>query len=350
MGHDPGICHWVVAAVRAAAGSGSDGSETCQRPLPGDRLPVIVESPHRPEIHGPVSERRGEHRGADARADRPVPLRPGRAARAGDRGAHHHRGHRDRADPAHRPRSRAARPAAADAAPGGLRRTGRRRRVRHRRHPAPPHLGRGPRAGPRRQAPAHPGPAARLGRRGGLHQPLRRRRGEGHPVRRRPRHARGQRVGGLPLLRPCHGGRQEPAHPAGPQRPPRPPGPAQDGPAHLAHHHQRQAAAVPSGVPAAHRAGAGSPGVRGGHGLRGRPDHRGRLGGLPGAVAPGGARAPAEAGRGHAQPERGTGAAVAGPLAAPRVVTSTPGDQVVFSSSPAAESGRRESRAASSVG
>ncbi|MGC0426342.1 DNA-binding IclR family transcriptional regulator [Streptomyces sp. SAI-195] len=90
------------------------------------------------------------------------------------------------------------------------------------------------------------------------------------------------------------------------------------GPPDLAHHHQRQAAAVPAGVPAGHRARPRPPGVRGGHGLRGRADHRRVRRGLPGPVAPGRARAPAAPGRGRAEPERGTGAAVPGDLGSVR--------------------------------
>ncbi len=165
-----------------------------------------------------------------------------------------------------------------NAPPGGVRRAGRRRRVRRRCRPRPAGLRPRPRPGTARETPADHRPAARLGRRRDLHQPLHRRRGARHPVRRGSRDPRGERMGGLPgssahasavgknLLRSAR-----------PERPARPPLPPQDGPPHLADHHQRAAAAVPARRPAGHGAGARPPGVRDRHGLRGRPHHRGLL-------------------------------------------------------------------------
>ena len=166
-----------------------------------------------------------------------------------------HRSHRRRARPAHRPRPRAADHAPADAAPRGLRRADRRRGVRHRRGPQPARLRAA--AASRRCARSSSAPWTGCATRSAppstsAGTSTARSRSPSTPTG--PTHPGGQRVGRLPLLRARHRDRQEPARPARPQRPARPPLPAQDGPPHLAHDHQRQAAAVPPGDPAADRA------------------------------------------------------------------------------------------------
>ncbi|RKT02187.1 hypothetical protein BX286_0053 [Streptomyces sp. 3211.6] len=118
---------------------------------------------------------------------------------------------------------------------------------------------------------------ARRGRRRGLRRRLHRRRGLHHPVRRQPHRPRRPRVGGLPRSRTRLRRRQGPPGPTQPRRPPRPPRPPPHGGLHPPHHHQPRGAVRRTRHPRPRRALGRPPGVRPGHGVRGRADsHRHR--------------------------------------------------------------------------
>ena len=140
----------------------------------------------------------------------------------------------------HRRRDRPRRPASHDrltallrhAAPRGVRRAGRRRRLRHRCLPqpgsAPPHGHDQALREPSSSTPST-GCATRWARRS-TSAGTSTARSRSPQCADGPAHARGQRVGRLPLRRARQRGRQVPAEPARPERPARPSLPPQDRP------------------------------------------------------------------------------------------------------------------------